>query len=46
MLYHAYIRGNFKIGRTVCIDGVKLTKDNWPYFEGDTPSITQKEGPY
>ena len=44
MLYHAYLRGNSKIGRVVCLDEVKWTNDNWPYFEGSSPSITQKEG--
>ncbi len=46
MLYHAYLRGNSKIGRTVCIDEVKWTKDNWPYFEGGSPSTSKKVGPY
>ena len=46
MLYHAYIRGKSSIGRTVCIDEVKWTKDNWPYFDGNGPSFTKKVGPY
>ena len=45
MLYHAYIRGNPK-GRTICIDEVKWTKDNWPYFEGGSLSTTKRVGPY
>ena len=46
MLYHAYVRGKSKIGRTVCLDEVKWTKDNWPYFDGNGPSSTKKVGPY
>jgi len=46
MFYHAYIRGKSKIGRTVCMDEVKWTKDNWPYFDGNGPSSTKRVGPY
>ena len=46
MLYHAYIRGQSNIGRTVCMDEVKWTNDEWPYFEGDSPSSNEHAGPY
>ena len=46
MLYHAYLRGKTNIGRTVCLDEVKWTKDNWPYFEDNSPSSTKRVGPY
>ena len=46
MFYHAYIRGNSKLGRTVCIDEVKWTIDNWPYFVDNGPSSVKKVGPY
>ena len=46
MLYHAYIRGRSHIGRTVCMDEVKWTNDEWPYFEGDSPSSGEQTGPY
>ena len=45
MLYHAYIRGQSNIGRTVCMDEVKWTNDDWPYFEGNGPSSDEKTGP-
>ena len=32
MFYHAYLRGQSQIGRTVCIDEVKWTNSHWPYF--------------
>ena len=45
MLFHAFIRGQSKIGRTVCLDEVKWSKDGWPYFDGNGPSQLQKNGP-
>jgi arabinan endo-1,5-alpha-L-arabinosidase len=45
MLYHAYIRGQSKTGRTVCLDEVKWTKDDWPYFDGNSPSQQKQNGP-
>ena len=45
MFYHAYVRGQSKNGRTVCLDEVKWTKDGWPYFDGNGPSTQQKSGP-
>ena len=45
MLYHAYIKGQSNIGRTVCIDQIKWTLDNWPYFDGAGPSSEEKVGP-
>jgi len=46
MLYHAYIRGESNIGRTVCLDEVKWTNDEWPYFEGNGPSSSEQNGPH
>lgn len=46
MLYHAYLRGKSDIGRTVCLDEVKWTDDNWPYFENEGPSFDEQNGPY
>ena len=46
MLYHAYIRGQSDIGRTVCMDEVKWTEDGWPYFEDNGPSSSEQNGPY
>ena len=45
MFYHAYIRGKSDIGRTVCLDEVKWTDNEWPYFEGDGPSSSKQNGP-
>lgn len=46
MLYHAYLRGQSNIGRTVCMDEVKWTEDGWPYFEDNGPSSNEQNGPY
>jgi arabinan endo-1,5-alpha-L-arabinosidase len=46
MLYHAYIRGQSKIGRTVCLDEVRWTKDGWPYFNNNGPSSTTLTAPF
>ena len=45
MIYHAYIRGQSNIGRTVCLDELRWTDDGWPYFEGGSPSTTEQQGP-
>ena len=45
MLFHAYIRGQSSIGRTVCLDQIKWTDDGWPYFDGDGPSSDDRVGP-
>jgi len=45
MLYHSYLRGQSNIGRTVCMDEVKWTEDDWTYFEGNGPSSNELEGP-
>ena len=45
MAYHAYIRGQSSIGRTVCLDEIKWTNDGWPYFTDGSPSTTEQQGP-
>ena len=45
MAYHAYIRGQSNIGRTVCIDELKWTNEGWPYFEGGVPTTYEHAGP-
>ncbi len=45
MLYHAYIRGDPNNLKTVCLDEVKWTKDDWPYFDGNSPSQQKQNGP-
>lgn len=45
MAYHAYIRGQSNIGRTVCLDELHWTGDGWPYFNGGSPSTNQQQGP-
>ena len=45
MFYHSYLRGKSNIGRTVCMDEVKWTEDEWPYFEGNGPSSNELDGP-
>ena len=39
MLYHAYIRGHPNNWRNVCLHEVKWTKDGWPYFDDNFPSL-------
>ena len=46
MFYHAYIRGQSQLGRTVCMDEVKWTNSQWPYFEGNKPSTKAMVGPH
>ena len=45
MAYHAYIRGQSNIGRTVCVDELHWTDDAWPYFINGSPSTTEQQGP-
>ncbi|MDR1342777.1 MAG: family 43 glycosylhydrolase [Prevotellaceae bacterium] len=39
LLYHAYLRSNPKLGRTLCMDQIKWT-DGWPAVAGLEPSGT------
>ena len=45
MLFHAYDRNNVDNGRIVCLDEVKWTDDDWPYFENRGASWAEQAAP-
>jgi arabinan endo-1,5-alpha-L-arabinosidase len=43
MLYHAYDAKNANAGRLLMMDRVLWDKEDWPYIEGGSPSLTAAE---